>query len=164
MNRQYQYKVSLKNYNQLLRNLQNMLGNYFFLPHSVYIYILPAWIDTSQWRGQPLVSFLSTFFDHGHAVRSFFNPRDFVSCCIVSPHRFFGRPCMTAASVDLCRPNSFRWVLWVSFHSFFSWSCRSFMELLSCSWKFNWKVLFNLVCLPAIPFVCGDRKSSPACI
>src|SRR6218665_1169166 len=36
MNRQYQYKVSLKNYNQLLRNLQNMSVDYFFLPHPVY--------------------------------------------------------------------------------------------------------------------------------
>src|SRR6218665_1800985 len=36
MNRQYQYKVSLKNYNQLLRNLQIMSEDCFFLPHPVY--------------------------------------------------------------------------------------------------------------------------------
>jgi len=35
MNRQYQYKVSLKNYSQLLRNLQNMSEDYFFLPYPV---------------------------------------------------------------------------------------------------------------------------------
>jgi len=35
MNRQYQHKVSLKNYNQLLSNLQNMSGDYVFLPHPV---------------------------------------------------------------------------------------------------------------------------------
>jgi len=40
MNRQYQYKVSLKNYNQLLRNLQNMSEDYFFLPHPVYSTVL----------------------------------------------------------------------------------------------------------------------------
>jgi len=37
MNRQHEYKVSLKNYNQLLRNLQSMSEDCFFLPHPVYM-------------------------------------------------------------------------------------------------------------------------------
>jgi len=44
MNSQYQYKVSLQNYNQLLRNLQNMSEDYFFLPHPV-----PTCIDLWRW-------------------------------------------------------------------------------------------------------------------
>ena len=36
MSRQYQHKVSLTNYNQLLRNMQNMLGGILFLPHPVH--------------------------------------------------------------------------------------------------------------------------------
>src|SRR6218665_588554 len=38
MNGQYKYKVSLKNYNQLLRILQNMSGDYFFL-RTLYIQV-----------------------------------------------------------------------------------------------------------------------------
>jgi len=36
MNREYNCKVSLKNSKPLLKNLQNTVGDYFFLPHPVY--------------------------------------------------------------------------------------------------------------------------------
>ena len=35
MNREYNCKVSSKNSKRLLKNLQNTVGDYFFLPHPV---------------------------------------------------------------------------------------------------------------------------------
>jgi len=37
MNRDFNRKVSAKNSVQLLKNLQNTTGDYFFLPHPVYM-------------------------------------------------------------------------------------------------------------------------------
>jgi len=37
MNREYNSRVSSKNSDQLLKNLQNTTGDYFFLPHPVDI-------------------------------------------------------------------------------------------------------------------------------
>jgi len=36
MNREYNCKVSSKNSKRLLKNLQNTVGDYFFLPHPVH--------------------------------------------------------------------------------------------------------------------------------
>jgi len=37
MNREYNSRVSSKNSERLLRNLQNTTGDYFFLPHPVVV-------------------------------------------------------------------------------------------------------------------------------
>jgi len=37
MNREYNSRVSSKNSQRLLKNLQNKTGDYFFLPHPVHI-------------------------------------------------------------------------------------------------------------------------------
>ena len=48
MNREYNCKVSSKNSERLLKNLQNTLGDYFFLPHPVYLY-LSIYLSIYQW-------------------------------------------------------------------------------------------------------------------
>jgi len=39
MNREYNSRVSSKNSERLLKNLKNTTGDYFFLPHPVYVFI-----------------------------------------------------------------------------------------------------------------------------
>ena len=41
MNREYNCKVSSKNSKPLLKNLQNTVGDYFFLPHPVLKFTPP---------------------------------------------------------------------------------------------------------------------------
>jgi len=57
------------------------------------LYLLPAWINSPQGRGQPSGSSLALHFFRSPVGPMFFlNRRDFMSWCIISPHRFFCRP------------------------------------------------------------------------